>query len=193
MSNILTFSPAMLKTFEQSPQEFYAKYIEGVAAPQSRKGGESGKRIHALASYYLRGFEIERMKTALSAEEKALWEKLSACEYFKMQPLKTEFSLNCKVGGYWISGRLDALVRSGDDFYILDYKTGAIPKEPEKDLQTMVYLLCADKYLKRDYNKLSFVYIGLKHGSEIKIEFTQPLKTKFEDALTTILNKIRVL
>ena len=43
----------------------------------------------------------------------------------------------------------------------------AIPKNPETDFQTIVYLLCVDKILK-DYEALKFIYIDLKNGKNFE-------------------------
>ena len=106
-----------------------------------------------------------------------------------MNYLKSEFTLMLKLSDYWLSGRLDALVNNGDNYYILDYKTGAIPKDPQYDPQTMIYLLCADKYLK-SYKTLSFVYIDLKNKQNYVIEFNEDLKAKYRQNLLEICNKI---
>ncbi len=90
----------------------------------------------------------------------------------------TEYNLSCKVDKYWVGGRLDALIFNGKDYFILDYKTGQIPQNAEQDFQTIVYLLAADRFLKRKdgYNSLKFIYLGLKENKEKEITLTPELK-----------------
>ncbi len=184
-----SFSPNMLKIYQTCPKKFYYKYIAGVNVPQSSRPFEKGKKIHALANYFLQGVNISRIETALTDEEKEVWQKLLNNNYFKKDALKSEYQLSCKVAGFWVGGRLDAVVHDYEDYYILDYKTGAIPQNPQYDYQTMVYLLALDKMLK-NYNSLSFVYIDLKNDKNHVIKFDDELKNEYEKRLTAICTEI---
>ena len=179
----------MIKTYLTCPKKYYYQYVENVAMPKSSLPFEKGKKIHALANYYLQNIKIDRIETALTAAELEIWELLKQNPFYNMDYLKSEFSLMLKLSDYWLGGRLDALVNNGDNYYILDYKTGTIPKDPEYDPQTMIYLLSADKYLK-NYKTLSFVYIDLKNKQNYVIEFNEDLKAKYRQNLLEICNKI---
>ena len=157
--------------------------------PQPASFFEKGKKIHALANYYLHGADISNMINALDDEEKPVWQKLSENEFFKKTYVNSEYNLSCKIGEFWVGGRLDALMRDGDDYFILDYKTGSIPQNPEVDFQTMVYLMCADKKLK-NYNSLKFVYIDLKNDQNTIIELTPERKKLYTKVLTEICKRI---
>ncbi len=78
----MIYSPNMLKTFEECPQKFFLKYIEHVSLPQRSTIFEKGKKIHALANYYLNSENIEKMEKVLTADEKLAWEALKKSEYF---------------------------------------------------------------------------------------------------------------
>lgn len=183
------FSPNMLKTYISCPKKYYFKYIQNISMPQPASFFEKGKKIHALANYYLRGADISNMINELDDEEKPVWQKLFENEFFKKTYVNSEYNLSCKIGDFWVGGRLDALMRDGDDYFILDYKTGSIPKNPETDFQTMVYLMCADKKLK-NYNSLKFVYIDLRNDQNAIIELTTERKKLYEKALTEIYKRI---
>lgn len=219
---IMIYSPNMLKTFEECPQKFFLKYIERMVLPQRSTIFEKGKKIHALANYYLNGENIEKMEKTLSVDEKLAWEALKKSEYFKLNVFNTEYNLSCKVDKYWIGGRLDALMYDGEkercvdakmrrcvedleknshastllrllsSYYILDYKTGHLPKNAEQDFQTIVYLLAADKFLnkKGGYNSLKFVYLGLKENKEKEIILTLELKKQYEETIIETCKKI---
>ena len=183
------FSPNMIKTYLTCPKKYYYQYVENVAMPKSSLPFEKGKKIHALANYYLQNIKIDRIETALTGAELEIWELLKQNPFYNMDYLKSEFTLMLKLSDYWLSGRLDALVNNGNNYYILDYKTGTVPKDPEYDPQTMIYLLSADKYLK-NYKTLSFVYIDLKNKQNYVIEFNEDLKAKYRQNLLEICNKI---
>jgi len=241
MSNINNFSPNMLKTFAQCQKKFFLKYIERLSVPTRALMFQKGKKIHALANYYLKGMDISKMEKTLSSEEKLAWESLKANKYFGLKVIGTEYNLSCKVGKYWVGGRLDAFMVGSDeadselqsttnqdvflnliqnriderpcdpesssgrrsaieprnDYYILDYKTGNIPANAENDFQTIVYLLCADKFLKRPilgqsgvYDSLKFIYLGLKKNDEKEIILNENLKKAYEEKIVSTCDKI---
>ena len=179
---MISFSPNMFKTFADCPYRYYLKYVKNLSIPQPASYFEKGKKIHALANYYLRGDDISKIIKGLSGQELKVWNKLLDNEFFQKTYVKSEYNLSCKIGGYWVGGRLDALMREGEDYFILDYKTEAIPKNPETDFQTMVYLICAARRLKK-YNSLKFIYIDLKNDKNCIIELTPERKELYENAL----------
>ena len=182
-----SFSPNMLKTFEACPQKYYFKYIEKISVPQKSNLFEKGKKVHALANYYLRGDDISKMEKALNSEELKLWEILKQNEFFNKTYVNSEYNLSCKVDNYWIGGRLDALMKDNKNYYILDYKTGSIPKNPEYDYQTITYLLCASKMYG---DNIKFVYIDLKNNQKSIINFNSTKAQEYEKRITDICNKI---
>lgn len=191
------FSPNMLKTYELCPKKFYFQYIDKITPPKSSLPFEKGKKIHALANYFLQGVNISRIETALSEEERRIWNLLLDNPFYRKDCLKSEFPLYCKLSSsistsknsFWVGGRLDAVVHDYEKYYILDYKTGSIPKNPEFDYQTMTYLLCLDKFLK-NYDSLAFVYINLKDKQNYVIEFNEKLKSEYEQKLNDICERI---
>lgn len=186
---MLNYSPNMLKTFNECPKKFDFKYIQKISIPQKASFFEKGKKIHALANYYLRGDEITKLENDLTTDEKAVWQKLKTNEYFNKSYVHSEYNLSCKIDDFWVGGRLDALMKDGDNYYILDYKTGKIPYKPEEDFQTMVYLLCADKKLK-EYDCLQFVYIDLKNNENYIVKFDDDIKKSYEEKIEDICRQI---
>lgn len=184
------FSPNMLKTFDECQQKFLLKYVQKCSLPQRSSIFEKGKKIHALANYYLNGFDIEKMEKTLNSDEKLTWESLKSNKYFKLNVVNTEYNLSCKVGKYWVGGRLDAFMSDDESYVILDYKTGQIPANAEQDFQTIVYLLAADKHLKGNYESLKFIYLGLKNDTEKEILLTNELKKQYEEKIIKICEKI---
>ena len=189
---INNFSPNMLKTFDECQQKFFFRYVQKFSVPQRAIMFEKGKKIHALANYYLKGENIEKMANALNEDEKKVWEMLKSNDYFKSNVVNTEYNLSCKIDKYWVGGRLDAFMSDGQNYLILDYKTGNIPQNAQQDFQTIVYLLCADRFLskKGGYSSLKFVYLGLKNDEEKEITLTPDLKNQYEQKIAETCEKI---
>ena len=187
------FSPNMLKTFEECPKKYEFRYIQKLSVPQSANIFEKGKKIHALAHYYLKGDDIEKFLPALTPEEKEIWQRLFNNKYFQKTYVNSEYSLSARINDYWVGGRLDAFMRTDKDYYILDYKTGAIPENPEDDFQTMIYLICADEILTKGWGSdftLSFVYIDLKNNENYLITYNSTKKDEYRKKITEECIKI---
>lgn len=177
------FSPNMLKTYKKCPRKYYLRYVENILAPQKTTPFEKGKKIHALAHYYLRGDNINKLEKVLNSDEFETWQKLKSNEYFNKTYVNSEYEISCKIGDYWIGGRIDALVKNGNNYFILDYKTGAIPQNPADDYQTMVYLLAVKKLIKTADN-IIFIYIDLKQNINHSIQLTNKLEKEYSEKIT---------
>ena len=182
------FSPNMLKTFELCPRKFYFQYVKNLSMPLNDKVYEFGKNIHAIASYYLKGENIDKLEKSLTQKESEVWQYLKSVEYFSYKVINTEYYLAVKIGKYFYGGRLDALAEKDGHYYILDYKTGGAPKNPELDFQTIIYLLAVKDFFKTD--NVTFVYIDLKNKSEVKIDLKKEVEEEYTARLTETSNKI---
>ena len=184
----LMISPNMLKTYELCPRKFYLRYVKNISMPVNDDIFEFGKNIHALASYYLRGENIDKMELSLSEREAAVWNYLKGMKYFGYEVVNTEYNLSLKLGDAFFGGRLDALVKEDDTYYILDYKTGSAPKNAKFDYQTMIYLLAVSKFFKTD--KVKFVYIDLKNNVNNITNFDLTKQSEYEKLIIDICKKI---
>lgn len=182
------YSPNMLKTYEACPAKFYYKYIKNISMPVNEEIYELGKNIHALASYYLRNENIIKMEAALTEKERLIWEYLKSLKYFSYEVINTEYNLAVKIDKYFLGGRLDALVKNNGNYYILDYKTGSIPKNSKYDFQTMIYLLAVKEFFQTD--NVTFIYLDLKHKEEASINLTPQLEKEYKEKLINTINKI---
>ena len=175
-------SPNMLKTYELCPKKFYFRYVKNISMPVDDTVFETGKNIHALASYYLRKENIDKMEKSLNSHESELWNYLKSTKYFGFECVNTEYNLAVKLGSHFFGGRLDALVKDENGkYYILDYKTGSAPKNAVYDYQTIVYILAVRKFFKTD--NIVFVYLDLRQKKDVVIELTEPLIKEYETKL----------
>ena len=182
------FSPNILKTYQACPKKYWFKYILNMNVPQEASLFEKGKKVHALANYYLKGSDVSKLENDLTQDERIVWERLKDNEYFQKKYINSEYNLSCKVGDYWTGGRIDALVRDDENIYILDYKTGAVPKDP--DYQKAVYLLCVNEFYKLNCNGLYFVYIDLKNDKNHVTEFDSDKKAQYEQLIISTCESI---
>ena len=182
-------SPNMLKTFVQCRKKYFLKYEKNISMPVNNEIFESGKNIHALASYYLKKENIDKMEPLLDEKETALWNYLKNIKYMSFETVNTEYVLSVKIGDNFFGGRIDALVKNEDKYYILDYKTGSAPKDPKYDFQTIIYLLSARAFFKTD--NISFIYLDLKNKSEVKIDLTKDLAAEYENRLQEISKELK--
>ena len=176
-----SFSPNMLKTYEVCPRKFYFRYVKNISMPVNDEIFELGKNIHALASYYLRKENIHKLEEVLSERERDIWFYLKSLKYFSYEVINTEYNLSVKIGENFFGGRLDALLKQNDTYYILDYKTGAVPKNVKFDFQTMIYMMAVKVFY--NTNNVKFVYLDLKHREDFVVELTSELVAEYEAIL----------
>ena len=100
----MIFSANMLKTYKNCPKKYEFRYIDNFNLPQNAEIFERGKKIHALAHYYLQGTDVKKFENALTPDEKILWERLKSNKYFNLKTYGTEYELNCKVGKFGLAG-----------------------------------------------------------------------------------------
>ena len=181
----------MLKTYELCPKKFYLKYVKNISMPVNDDIFEFGKNIHALASYYLRGENIDKLENALSEREKTVWIYLKGLKYFSYSLVNSEYNLAVRIGNCFFGGRLDALVKNEDEYFILDYKTGSAPKNAKFDFQTMIYILAVKEFFKTD--KINFVYLDLKNKNEVKITYSEELGHEYKQKLSSIAEQINTM
>lgn len=182
------YSPNMLKTFALCPKKFYFRYVKNINMPINDEIFELGKNIHAMASYYLKKENIDKMEKSLNARENEIWQYLKGIKYFSYEVIDAEYNLSFKLNDVFLGGRLDALVKNDNKYYILDYKTGSAPKNAEYDYQTMVYMLAVKEFFKTD--NVCFVYLDLKNKTEVKIELTNNLVDEYKKRLSQAISKI---
>ncbi len=196
-----TISANMMKLFQECPKKFYLTYKEGITIPQNNSSSEKGKNLHALINYYLKGFNIDKIKKALSAEELQLWNNFLSLKIKPANLFESEYSFNVKIANkntdryWWLNGRIDAIIKSGEHYTIYDWKTGNIPENPQNDLQTQTYIFALDKILKQqktatNINQIKFNYINLKTLAEYSLKADENYLTEASKNILNILNNI---
>lgn len=192
-----TFSSNMLKTFQECPQQYFLQYIENIQIPQSTKAAEKGKTIHALINYYFNNFNTSKIAEAMNSEEKILWQNFLNLNIKKEDIYKSEYTFNIKIDTTdWITGRIDAIIKEKDQYIIYDWKTGNLPKNPETDLQTCIYLFSVYKIFESrklisKTEDISFIYINLKTNETIKISIDKEKINCIKDTILSTIGEIK--
>lgn len=187
----MIYSPQMLNMFQECPVKYFFRYVRNIQTPILESSFVVGKNIHAIAAYYLKGEDISMFE--LSEKESVMWKNLLNSSCFNFKTVRVESSIMTQIANYWIGGRLDALVKNeNDDYFILDYKTGQIPKSAKDNFQTIVYLLCCDK-LFSNRKSLNFTYINVKTGETENICFSDEYRKKYLQKIEGILAEINKL
>lgn len=181
---IKTFSANSLNLFLKSKDEFYKAFVLKIPSLYMENYAKSGKKLHALISYKLRGLDVKKIKNTLSDKEKIYWDNIYENEIFKLNTIAVEQSFLVKIDNYWLTGRFDAIFENNEKILVYDWKTGKIPGED--DLQTLVYLYCASKLYKTD--NLCVTYVSLADKSEKTFNFKglEPCSTRILDLIKSI-------
>ncbi len=186
-----TFSANSLKILNDSYELFLEKFVNSLDFKEKNEESELGNRLHGLICYLLKGYPIEKIEKDLDENEFALFEKIKKSEIinfvlnsekkFIEQPFFIKENVGEKI--FYLTGRFDCVVKNGEKYTILDWKTNLLPKNPESDIQTVVYFEGACKLFKTQ--NIEMIYISLKSLISQKVEF----KGGYLDIIQKIVSK----
>lgn len=184
-----TFSVNSLKILERSLEEFENKYIFHLDFINKNEAAQKGERLHALISYYIKGFEIEKMVNSLEDGEKKLFLNLINSSLFgkKENFIKSEESFLVKVIennlNFYLTGRFDAVYKDNEKIIIYDWKSKNIPQEPQEDLQSIVYLYCGAKIFNTKNISLKYISLFDHSSSEVCYKDDNTYRTRILDII----------
>ena len=187
-----TFSVNSLKLLDKSTEEFINKYILHLDFISYNQNAKSGERLHAMISYYLKGFDITKLANSLNKDEKEILEKSLSLDIFKEKEkfIKSEesFLIKCCKDDliFYLSGRFDAIFKDEEKFIIYDWKLKNIPQNPKEDLQSIVYLYCASKIF--NTKNIAIKYISLETQQIAEIDFID--EKAYLDKIFNIIEKL---
>lgn len=172
-----TFSANSLKLLDKSVEEFKNKYVYNLSLYKKDKRAILGEKFHSLICFYIKNFDIKKLVLSLDIKEQKIWHELEKyLNKIKNGFIKTEYpflikeSINNKP--YYLTGRFDAIFKDEDNYIIYDWKTLNIPKNPLSDLQSIVYLFCANKIY--NTNKIKLRYLSIEKLEFCDVEFKNP-------------------
>ena len=176
-----TFSANSLKVLDENVENFINRYILQLDFLNKNESAKRGERLHAMISYYIKGFEITKIKNNMPKIEQELLEKVLRDEIFKNKEkfIKSEenFLVKCTHKGYnfYLTGRFDAIFQDKDNYIIYDC-----------DLQSIVYLYCGSKIFKTQ--NISICYYSLEKTEFLTVNFSK--ENNYFESITKVIDKL---
>lgn len=188
LKKIDTFSANSLKILENDLEEFKNKYIYNLFINKKDKRADLGQKFHNLICAYLKGFDVSKIMLELNEQEKNIWQNLKTIlNDNKDNFIKCEYSFLIKEDlnnkNYFLTGRFDAIYKENDEYIIYDWKTLNLPKNPADDLQSVVYLYCANKIFNTTTIKMRYLSIEKLNFVDVLFSDTQIYKNRIDNII----------
>lgn len=191
MRKIDTFSAHSLKILDKSLDEFKNKFIHNLSLFKKDPRATLGQKFHSLICYFINDFDVSNVIKELDEKEQIIWKNLeNILKDKKTGFLHTEYPFlvkdELKGENYYLTGRYDAIYKEDDNYIIYDWKTLNLPKSPEDDLQSVVYLYCASKIFNTQNIKMR--YLSIERLDFIDVEFAG--EKKYKNRIDSIILKL---
>ncbi len=173
-----TFSANSLKLLDKSAEEFKLKYEENLYLLQDDSKAKTGQNLHSFLCFYLKNFDTSKIENAMNENDREFINKIKNLDAIKTlksteeKSIEQPFLIKCTpedAHQFYLTGRFDAISKY-NKINIYDWKTQNLPKDPENDIQTIVYLYAASKLYNTE--NVSLEYISLTKNESIKINYT---------------------
>lgn len=192
MRKIDTFSAHSLKILDKSLDEFKNKFIYNLSLFKKDPRATLGQKFHSLICYFINDFDVSNVIKELDEKEQIIWKNLeNILKDKKSNFIHTEYPFLIKdiLNGwnYYLTGRYDAIYKEDDNYIIYDWKTLNLPKNPEDDLQSVVYLYCASKIFNSE--KIKMRYLSIEKLDFIDVEFVGA--QKYKNRIDEIILKLK--
>lgn len=192
MPKIDTFSANSLKILDKSLDEFKNKFIYNLSLFKKDPRAILGQKFHSLICYYINNFDVSNLVLELNEIEQSIWKNLKIILKDKKNNfIHTEYPFLIKDilddWNFYLVGRYDAIYKENDEYIIYDWKTLNLPKDPSSDLQSVVYLYCANKIFKTE--KIKMRYLSIEKLNFIDVEFENC--EKYKNRISSIILKLK--
>lgn len=183
-----TFSAHSLKILDKSVEEFKNKFIHNLSLFKKDPRTTLGQKFHALICYYINNFDVSKLIEDLNKQEQNIWKNLENILKDKKENfIHTEYPFLIKnelnKWNYYLTGRYDAIYKENSQYIIYDWKTLNLPKNPQDDLQSIVYLYCASKIFNTEIIKMRYLSIEKLDFVDINFESTQKYKNRIDSII----------
>lgn len=191
-------SVEQLKTWHKCQKKYELQYVRQLQWPSNPKNFRLGKGVHQLLDYAARQLPLTPVLDATDQDILHLYQLLQSSRWAQLPIVASEWGFSINFNQHWIYGRIDRVVRDGDQIIILDWKTGtAIPSNPQTDWQTLIYLyavMSAQRALNLTIaaEQLAFVYVQAKGNTitEVRIAYDAAMHQATQDRLLQTLNTL---
>lgn len=200
------------KSWSRCKRQFYYKHVKGMQWPTDIQHFRLGRDVHKLLDYQARGLDVDLLIAHATDDVRLSWEKLIAHPVTQLPVLANEWAFHVPVAlvngkTEWLTGRIDRVARAEDKIWLIDWKTGTgIPRQPEADWQTMLYLYAlvevaptpsaADLNLSVEGGPLKpedvqFVYVEVKADARTPIRMVEiPYDAEKHAAVGTLIRSV---
>ncbi len=159
---------AVVKLLTQ-PELFAAQLSRPLPSLYS-KSAQLGTSFHAnLEQAFLSGSELDF--SSWSEEEVKLGISFAGSRFAELTPHLVEQSIEFSLAGTVIVCKLDAVYQSGDEYQVVDWKSGKLPKEaelPDKAIQLALYRIALSRHLAIPIERISASFFYAESGQEVK-------------------------
>ena len=184
------YTNSMLKDWKTCKNRYYFKYVKKISIPKSEENFELGRKVHAMISYYLNGFDMGIMERSAGEEVLKHYNSILRHPLLQQEHFLSEWGFTVSVGNTAnvFVGRIDAIFydKETNKYTIADWKTGMnIPKVAALDVQAQIYMYAffrAQKDLGIEFEPedLSFVFVQTPSLNESRVDFSKELYESFE-------------
>ncbi len=142
-----------------------------------------------------KGYESKKQeKIRFEAGKKALEGYFKKFFTGKENPIWLEGKFHVDLDDIRIRGTVDRLDKVGDDYEIIDYKTGKLKKRKdnlEDNLQLGIYSIALEKVKNIKANKASLIYV--ESQDKLSVTISEELKERAKEEVIGTLNEIKKL
>jgi len=134
------------KSWDRCKRQFLYKQVKRLQWPSDIQHFRLGQDVHKLLDYQARGLDCELLLSNALLDVRLSWRKLIQHPVVHLPVLANEWAFHVPLAlpngkTEWATGRIDRVARDGDRVLVIDWKTGTgVPKNPEADWQTRLYL-----------------------------------------------------
>jgi DNA helicase-2/ATP-dependent DNA helicase PcrA len=150
--------------------ELFAAQLSRPLPSLYSKSAQLGTSFHAnLEQALLSGSELDF--SSWSEEEVKLGKSFAGSRFAELTPHLVEQSIEFSVAGSVIVCKLDAVYQSGDEYQVVDWKSGKLPTEeeiPNKAIQLALYRIALSRHLAIPIERISASFFYAESGQEVK-------------------------
>ena len=152
-----------------APEQFAEQLARPLPSLYS-KSAQIGTSFHAnLEQAFLSGSELDF--SSWSEEEVKLGVSFAKSRFADLTPLLVEQSIEFALGGSVIVCKLDAVYQVGDEYQVVDWKSGKVPSEselPDKAIQLALYRIALARFLAIPVERISASFFYAESGKELQ-------------------------
>jgi hypothetical protein len=134
------------KKWSQCKKQFFYRRIQGLKWPSDDSNFKLGRTVHKLMEFQAQHLPVEHLLSSLTPLELQAYDSLKHCDAAQWTVLASEWGFQVPIKvldkTLWLTGRVDRISQDPDgNIVLIDWKTGtSIPRNPEQDWQTRLYL-----------------------------------------------------